>query len=88
MSAAPPTLSRRRRPAGHAPNLPLGALPNPLSGIKALPDGPVILVCRTDKRSAKAAEIVRTAGFSNVTVLRGGMERWNRAGLPVESRAA
>jgi 3-mercaptopyruvate sulfurtransferase SseA len=29
------------------------------------------------------AEILRTAGFPDVAVLRGGMQ-WNRAGLPIE----
>ncbi len=45
---------------------------------------PVILVCRTDKRSANAAKLLHEAGFRDVHVLRGGMERWNQNGLPVE----
>jgi 3-mercaptopyruvate sulfurtransferase SseA len=28
--------------------------------------------------------MLSTAGFEQVTVLRGGMERWNNEGLPVE----
>jgi rhodanese-related sulfurtransferase len=44
----------------------------------------VVLVCRTDKRSAKAAEMLASAGFENVSVLRDGMEGWNRSGYPVE----
>jgi len=35
------------------------------------------LVCRTDKRSAKAAELLGAAGFGRVVVLRGGMTLWN-----------
>jgi rhodanese-related sulfurtransferase len=45
-----------------------------------------VLVCRTDKRSAVAARTLRTAGFSQVSVLRRGMERWNQIGLPVIDR--
>lgn len=37
----------------------------------------VVLVCRTDKRSAKAAELFLNAGFRDVFVLRGGMEQWS-----------
>ena len=48
---------------------------------------PVILVCRTDKRSAKAAGVLQAAGFRDVRVLRGGMEQWTRNSLPVEERA-
>lgn len=74
-------------PLGHvanALNLPVGELPNRLMEINALKDKPVILVCRTDKRSADAAALLRESGFHNVHVLRGGMEQWNEAGLPVE----
>ena len=77
-------------PLGHiadASNLPVGELPQRLMEIVALKDRPVILLCRTDKRSATAATLLRDAGFRDVAVLRGGMERWNQKGLPVETRA-
>lgn len=45
---------------------------------------PIMLVCRTERRSAKAAEILNQVGFTHVTLLRGGMLQWNSAGLPVE----
>ncbi len=64
-----------------AVNIPLGELPQRLSEINALRDKPVITVCRTDKRSARAAEILRDEKFSDVRVLRGGMESWNQLGL-------
>lgn len=54
--------------------------------IKALKDDPVIVDCRTDKRSTKAATILRDNGFRDVCVMRGSMAQWNRIGLPVESR--
>jgi len=69
-------------PLGHIPdalNLPVGALPRRLMEIKALKDRPIILVCRTDKRSASAAAILREAGFRDVRVLRGGMEQWQQS---------
>ena len=69
-----------RGPLGHitgALNLPVGELPHRLTEIKALKDRPIILVCRTDKRSANAAVVLRNAGFRDVRVLRGGMEQWN-----------
>jgi uncharacterized membrane protein YdjX (TVP38/TMEM64 family)/rhodanese-related sulfurtransferase len=78
-------------PLGHiadAANLPVGELPQRLAEINALKDRPVILVCRTDKRSATAAALLRDAGFRDVGVLRGGMERWNQKGLPVDRQTA
>ena len=77
-------------PLGHiadASNMPVGELPQRLTEINTLKDRPVILVCRTDKRSAAAATLLRDAGFRDVGVLRGGMEAWNQKGLPVEIRA-
>jgi len=78
-------------PLGHIPearNLPVDKLPDRVAelGHSALP--PVILVCRTDRHSATAAETLRGAGFADVAMLRGGMEQWNRAGLPIEGRLA
>ncbi|GAK34395.1 hypothetical protein JCM17846_32600 [Iodidimonas nitroreducens] len=73
-------------PLGHIPgalNLPVDALSRRLSEIKAEQDKPLILVCRTDKRSAAAYAMLHDAGFKNVAVLRGGMERWNALGLKV-----
>ena len=78
-------------PLGHiaaALNMPIGQLAERLTEIKALEATPVVLVCWTDKRSANAAAVLRDAGFRDVRVLRGGMERWNRSGLPVDSRVA
>ncbi len=78
-------------PLGHiasAMNVPVGELGDRLGEIDALKAQPVTLVCRTDKRSANAAAVLRDAGFRDVRVLRGGMERWNRDGLPVEDRTS
>lgn len=78
-------------PLGHivgARNLPLAELTGRLDTLAALRDQPVVLVCRTDKRSSAAAQTLRGNGFRQVSVLRGGMERWNRtrlAGSPTGS---
>lgn len=75
---------------GHIPgavNIPVGDIPNRLIEIKALGDKPVIMVCKTDKRSARAAEILKDENFADVRVLRGGMERWKRDGLQVAGGA-
>jgi uncharacterized membrane protein YdjX (TVP38/TMEM64 family)/rhodanese-related sulfurtransferase len=74
-------------PLGHLPgaqNEPLGALPARLEALAPARKRPLVVVCRTDKRSAKAAELLRQAGFADVHVLRGGMEAWRAA----ESAAA
>jgi uncharacterized membrane protein YdjX (TVP38/TMEM64 family)/rhodanese-related sulfurtransferase len=74
---------------GHIPgarNLPLNALPGRVQELGSLTAAPLVLVCHTDRRSARAAALLDTAGFRDVAVLRGGMVRWTEAGLPVANR--
>ena len=68
-------------PLGHietALNIPLGELAERLTEIAAHGNEFVIVVCRTDKRSAAAAKLLSADGFSDIRVLRGGMEQWRR----------
>ncbi|NIA02642.1 MAG: sulfurtransferase [Planctomycetia bacterium] len=44
---------------------------------------PIAIVCRTDKRSAKAALLLAGHGYHDVHVVRGGMTKWIAAQLPV-----
>jgi uncharacterized membrane protein YdjX (TVP38/TMEM64 family)/rhodanese-related sulfurtransferase len=76
-------------PLGHiagARNVPLRDLPGRVGELDSLTGTPVVLVCQTDKRSARAAAVLDGVGCRDVTVLRGGMVRWNEAGLPVADR--
>ena len=57
-----------------------------MTEINAFKDKPVILVCRTDKRSANAVPLLHDSGFRDVHVLHGGMEPWNEDALPVVRR--
>ena len=78
-------------PLGHiatARNIPVADVASRLAELAGLEKTPLVLVCRTDKRSATAARTLRTAGFSQVNVLRRGMEQWNEIGLPVAGRTA
>ncbi len=45
---------------------------------------PIAIVCRTDKRSAKAALLLAEHGYHDVHVVRGGMTKWIAAQLPVD----
>jgi uncharacterized membrane protein YdjX (TVP38/TMEM64 family)/rhodanese-related sulfurtransferase len=77
-------------PLGHiatARNIPVAEVGGRVAELAGLEREPIVLVCRTDKRSAAAAQTLRAAGFAQVSVLRRGMERWNQAGLPVEGCA-
>lgn len=47
------------------------------------PKKPVLVYCRSGGRSARAAEQLRTAGYT-VYDLAGGITAWEKAGKPVE----
>jgi rhodanese-related sulfurtransferase len=69
--------------AGHSPSathLPLGRL----DPAQVPDDLPVITVCRSGGRSAKAAATLAAAGHQ-VSTLEGGMKAWSAAGLPVHT---
>ncbi|SFM14625.1 Rhodanese-related sulfurtransferase [Desulfomicrobium norvegicum] len=48
-----------------------------------LPDTPLIILCTSGSRARKAAEKFIKAGFSDVKVLQGGIDAWEREGLPL-----
>src|SRR5712691_9538889 len=77
-------------PLGHiatARNIPVNELNSRLAELAGFERTPIILVCRTDQRSATAARTLRAAGFTQISVLRRGMGQWNAVGLPIEERA-
>jgi rhodanese-related sulfurtransferase len=64
-----------------AKNIPLDQLAS-RPGDAGSKDKPVIVMCANGQRSAKAAAQLRTAGFTNVVNLVGGLGAWQTAGLP------
>ena len=75
-------------PPGHLPgaiNVPLAEVPGRADELEAATGGkPVVLVCKTDRRSARAAEALLAAGLRDVAVLRGGTDGWHAQGLELE----
>lgn len=68
----------------HAPQaklMPLGDVSSRLKEIDAYKDKPVVVVCRSGRRSAKAIAILKEAGFTQVSNVQGGMIAWEQAGL-------
>ena len=66
-----------------AMNIPVEELQQRMNELGDYLELPVTIVCRTDKRSAKAALLLTEEGFADVHVVRGGMTKWLEAGLPV-----
>lgn len=73
--------------AGHvvgAKNIPLGSLQDKLAAAVKNKNLPLILVCQTGARSAKAMAAAQQLGYTQVQSLAGGLQAWKAAQLPVE----
>ncbi len=49
-------------------------------------DKPIIVVCTAGLSAAKVANDLAKAGFARVSILKGGMNAWISAGLPVSKK--
>jgi rhodanese-related sulfurtransferase len=63
--------------------IPLGQLADRTGEVPR--DRTVVVVCHTGNRSAQGRDILRQAGFTNVTSMTGGMAAWIAAGLPIQT---
>lgn len=72
--------------SSHAPGsvlIPVGQLEQRLKEIQQFRNQPVVVICRSGRRSAAATDILQKAGFSDARNVEGGMIAWEKAGLPV-----
>lgn len=70
----------------HAPNatlIPLGQLGARLDEIASYKDKPIIVMCRSGRRSAKAVHLLQEAGYSHVSNIAGGILAWEKSELKV-----
>ena len=56
---------------------------NDFSSLEKHKDKPIIVVCAAGINATKVANQLLKAGFSQVNLLKGGMNAWTTAGLPV-----
>jgi glyoxylase-like metal-dependent hydrolase (beta-lactamase superfamily II)/rhodanese-related sulfurtransferase len=71
-------------PLGHikdALTIPLDCLPVEAAAMSQ--EKPIVAVCRAGGRSARATQMLKSAGFEKVANLSGGMLRWRAQHLPV-----
>jgi len=71
---------------GHIPqslNIPLPELDTRIDELLPYLDRPIVIVCRSHKRSGKAARILERQGFNDIQVVREGMTAWVAARFAV-----
>ncbi len=70
----------------HAPNsmnIPFGRLEYRLAELESHKGKPIMVIDHSGLRASRAWEILQKAGFTQVSVVQGGMAAWREAGLPV-----
>jgi len=68
--------------------LPLEQLEKRIDEINNYYEKTVVCICRTDRKSAKAAQILAEKGFADVHVVKMGMTDWIKNNYPVEKLSA
>lgn len=66
-----------------ARNVPLDDLANRVGDLARFKNRPVIVVCQSGSRSARAVGQLKKEGFGEVYNLAGGVAAWKNAGLPL-----
>ncbi|WP_445946781.1 rhodanese-like domain-containing protein [Shewanella sp.] len=56
---------------------------NQLSALEKYKANPIILVCKTGMTSSQAAQLLVKQGFEDIHNLKGGMDEWQAANLPL-----
>jgi len=68
----------------NALNIPVEDLPGRIGELADHLQSTIAIVCRTDRRSTQAAELLAKEGFTDVHITQGGMTEWNQSGFAVE----
>lgn len=72
--------------AGHiqgAKHIPLADLSNRIKEIEKFKDKPVLVHCQSGMRAKTACTLLRTQQFSQLNQLKGGLNAWQEAKLPL-----
>lgn len=70
---------------GHVPgaaNAPVAELATQLPALGLAPDDEIVVYCESGRRAEAAAETLRGAGFTHVTLLEGHMRAWRAEARP------
>ena len=67
----------------NALNITVEDLPDQIIQLAGRTEKTIAIICRTDRRSAKAAQILTRNGYADVHIVRNGMTAWNDAGYAI-----
>jgi rhodanese-related sulfurtransferase len=65
-------------------NVPIRDLPKSISKLPENKAAPILTYCKVGYRGGMAVTILRMWGYTNVRTIKGGLDAWEKAGLPLE----
>ncbi|OHC90739.1 MAG: hypothetical protein A3J87_05170 [Sideroxydans sp. RIFOXYB12_FULL_59_6] len=74
----------------HIPNsthIPFGRLRSRLAELDEYKGKPIVVIDHSGLRAPQAWEALQKAGFTQVTIVKGGIAEWKQAGLPIVTMA-
>jgi rhodanese-related sulfurtransferase len=69
-------------------NIPIRELPKSLAQLPESKTAPIIVYCKIGYRGGIAMTLLRVWGYTNVRSIQGGLDGWEKAGLPVVDKAS
>lgn len=66
-------------------NIPFGRLEFRLAELESYKGKPITVFDHSGLRAPRAWELLQKAGFTQVTILKGGIAEWKKAGLPLST---
>jgi rhodanese-related sulfurtransferase len=65
-------------------HIPIRELPKRIAQLPENKAAPILTYCKVGFRGGMATTILRMWGYTNVRTIKGGLDAWDKAGLPVE----
>jgi rhodanese-related sulfurtransferase len=69
-------------------NIPIRDLPKMIAKLPESRTAPILTYCQVGYRGGMAVTLLRMWGYTNVRNIRGGLDGWEKAGLPVVEKSS
>lgn len=69
-------------------NIPIRELPKLIAKLPENKETPILTYCKLGYRGGMAVAILRMWGYTNVRTIKGGLEAWGKAGLPIVEKSS
>jgi rhodanese-related sulfurtransferase len=71
-----------------AVHIPIRDLPKMVAKLPDSKTAPILTYCKVGYRGGMAVTLLRMWGYTNVRTIKGGLDAWDKAGLPVVEKAS